>query len=516
MCRSHVREPRGAAWRFLIAGIVFVFAARAHADDDAAAQAAEEESREAAIWTEAPATAAAPETAPAPKPQPQAPPDALSIGGQLYLRLQLTGLAHQALGEYALNAPNLLDVYLDGRPNDRVRGFVLARVSYDPTLPRSSDALALGSLAPAFGTGAGALFSPGAPTSGPRFALDQIWLRFDIGRVLFVTAGKQHVRWGTGHFWSPTDYLHLQHKNPLDVFDARTGTSMLKLHLPIESLAWNLYGYALIESDTFVPTPEQIAFAGRAEIVLGNAELGLGALARYRESAKLAADLSIGIGPFDLYGELSALDSASIDRVGFAPYAPLPPPSMPATWQTPSEIASARLRQVVDVLYPALSTQGYKLAVVGGLSVSIPYNTNDELTIGAEYFYNQFGYAASPEVYPGLFLPRAAPLRNPASLFYLGQHYVAGYISLPAPFSLDDHTFAVSGIENFSDRSFIGRLDYSFTALHHLRVELYVSAHLGSYDGEFRLGVGPVNIDGTVLSRPPTVVDGGLALRLSI
>jgi hypothetical protein len=40
---------------------------------------------------------------------------------------------------------------------------------------------------------------------GPNSLLDQMWIRFDILETVFVTAGKQHVRWGTGRFWQPTD-----------------------------------------------------------------------------------------------------------------------------------------------------------------------------------------------------------------------------------------------------------------------------------------------------------------------
>ncbi len=63
-----------------------------------------------------------------------------------------------------------------------------------------------------------------------------MWLNFDILHTAFVTAGKQHVRWGTARFWAPTDYLHLQPRNPLLPFDARTGTTMLKVEVPWEEL----------------------------------------------------------------------------------------------------------------------------------------------------------------------------------------------------------------------------------------------------------------------------------------
>ena len=167
----------------------------------------------------------------------QAPDNPLQIGGQLYLRAQTTAPARPRIDQHwSLSAPSLLDVYLDARPNPRVRAFVLGRMSYDPTraAQRRRDHHA---------TAAGKAPSPAPrrPASrpfndrrGPNSLLDQMWIRFDIDHTVFVTAGKQHVRWGTGRFWQPTDYLHPLKRNPLDVFDARAGTTMLKLHVPWE------------------------------------------------------------------------------------------------------------------------------------------------------------------------------------------------------------------------------------------------------------------------------------------
>ena len=44
--------------------------------------------------------------------------------------------------------------------------------------------------------------------------VDQLWVRFDVERAAFVTAGRQHVKWGVGHFWNPTDYLHRRPPRP--------------------------------------------------------------------------------------------------------------------------------------------------------------------------------------------------------------------------------------------------------------------------------------------------------------
>jgi hypothetical protein len=446
--------------------------------------------------------------------QDAAPEDPLKIGGQVYLRAQASGLEGQDLDEYAFSTPTLLDLYLDARPNDRVRAFVLGRMNYDPTLAeRASES----SSAAGSGTaGSGSLSSLFATRGrGPYVALDQLWLRFDVDHTVFVTAGKQHVRWGTGRFWSPADYLHIRHRNPLDVFDARTGTTMIKLHLPVESKAWNFYAYGLTEGGDTTPTLDRIAAAARAEIVLGNGELGVGMFGRKGGKPKFAADLSLGVGDFDVYGELSVLDQRESDRVRYEPDAEIPPQDEPPAWQSPVATAAARLPQVVDAIYPVYRREGYRPQAVVGVNYSHLYNDNDTFTVGAEYFYNALGYG-SPSAYPGLVLPHQEPLSNPATFFYLGKHYAALFVSFPAPFSLDLHTFTLSTLGNLSDLSFITRLDYALVVLTHLRFEAFGAVRYGEPHGEFRFGVASLDIGGTEFSRAPALFDFGVGLRMDI
>lgn len=444
-----------------------------------------------------------------------APDDPLTIGGQLYLRTQASFREGAAFEDTGFSAPTFLDVYLDARPNERVRGFVLTRVFYDPSVadggsgaqsvPAGSGAAGSGQLSDLFQGG----------TRGPNLVLDQAWINFDIARSVFVTAGSQHVRWGTGRFWVPTDYLHLTRRNPLDVFDARTGTALIKAHVPIESLAWNFYGYAVLEDEFSTTSLGAIAGAARMELVLGPAELGLGVFARRHEKARFAADLSFGLGDFDFYGELALRAESEIDRVHFAPDAALPPEQPGPSWQTPEEANFEELGRAIDVFYPRYRNDGYTAQAVGGLAFSRKYNDNDVWSLGAEYFYNGLGYG-SPQAYSGLVLPHSTPLENPAPFFYLGKVYAALFFSMPAPYSLDNHTFTLSTLGNLSDRSFITRFDYSFLALTHLRFEAFVAARYGNENGEFRFGASNLEIGGFTFSRPPALLDFGLALRISI
>jgi hypothetical protein len=462
--------------------------------------------------SESVSAAATPEAAldalPTPSAQSEA-ADPLTIGGLVYQRFLVSGNSVQEPGEYTLRAPTWLDVYLDARPNDRIRAYTLARVMFDRTLADDTPGV--------FGGG-----SPGAAegTSGtasldsltqqgtrqPKFMLDQLWLRFDLAHRLFVTVGVQHVHWGTGRFWAPTDYLHLQRRNPLDTFDARPGTAMIKLHLPVESKAWNFYGYALSESTDRTDSLSQIAVAGRAEFVLGTMELGFGAFLGRGHSPRFAADLSLGLGDFDLYSELAVRDAAEIDRVEYSPEG--------AESSDEGDGSGYPSPESIDAAYPVYRYLGYRPQLVVGATYSQKYTDNDTMTLGAEFFFNGLGYGDSSP-YVGLVLPHSSELSDPATFLYLGTAYAAVFANFPAPFSLEDHTFGVSTIANLSDQSLISRFDYSVVMLRKLRVEAFVDFRYGRPDGEFRFGINE-ELGGYVLSRAPDWLDFGFALRMSL
>lgn len=447
-----------------------------------------------------------------------APPDPLTIGGLIYLRSQSSARQGQGANDWSFSTPTLVDGYFDARPNDRVRGFVLARMSYDPTLPETAnEGTVNGQVA---GTGS----SQGSPslsslftqnTRRPRMIVDQLWLRFDIKHRVFVTAGKQHVRWGTARFWAPGDFLHIRRRNPLDVFDARAGTTMLKLHMPVESKGWNFYAYALTEGAGPTSTVGTVAGAARAEFVLGQSELGLGGLLQQNRKPKAQADFSIGLGPIDVYAEGALRYGSEIDRVRYDQNATPPVTTERAPWQSEADWRSQNLSAAVQSLFPSYRKNGVQPQTVGGLTYSLQYADRDVLTLGAEYFYNPLGYD-SPKAYPGLVLPRSTALAEPATFFFLGRHYAALFASMPAPFNLDLHTFTVSTIGNLSDQSFISRFDYAYTLLTHMRLEAFASVRYGRQEGEFRFGASGINVGMQTFSLKPSLFDLGVALRVSI
>jgi hypothetical protein len=444
-----------------------------------------------------------------------APDDPLKIGGQVYWRVMSTGGQGQYPQNWGLSAPALLDVFMDARPNDRVRAFALGRMFYDPTLPPNGTTssqlsnVSAGSVQGSDSTSA-SLF--GQQTRGPSVLLDQMWLRFDLLHTVFVTAGKQHVRWGTARFWAPTDYLHMQARNPLLPFDARSGTTMLKLHVPWEARGWNFYAYALPENVDATQTTGRVAAAARAEIVLGTFEGGLGVFGRQNSKAKFAGDFSFGIWDLDFYGEAALRNAGDVDFVGYDATGGTANPVVCSSPPSPlnySDLVS---------YFPLAPRSGWKPQATGGVSYTRQYADKDTFTVGAEYFYNGLGYSSAKD-YLGLVLPRSQPLRNPATFFYLGRNYLAVFATAPAPYSWDNTTFTLSNLANLSDRSGITRLDYSLTVLTHVRFEAYGAVHWGQQNGEFRFGFDSNDLPcrpSQQVVRAAALFDLGVGLRVAL
>lgn len=394
--------------------------------------------------------------------------DFLDVGGTLFLRGNLNVREDEAFDEAPVSAPSLIDAYMDVRPTDRVRGFAQMRLSYDFTVQEGDKDL--------FGN----------ERKPFEILLDQAWLKFDLGRVAYVTAGKQRIRWGTGRFWNPTDFINQSTRDSLDFFDTRAGVDLLKLHFPFEALGWNLYLLGVLGG---IDSLEQSGVAARAEIVVGEMELALSTLVRQDAPLKIGADASFGLWLFDLRAE------GTLQRGLEGKY-----------WEGDLDFEEAVFPDEVDT-----DGEWFFRGVAGG-DVSIKYSDQDSLIVGGEYFFNQVGYD-SAALYPWL------ALNGGFTPFYLGRHYVAAYALLQGPWTWDEASFTVSTIANLSDLSVISRLDFSLLMLNYLTLNTYVAGHWGEV-GEMRLGleIDPLPFvpgleEGLVV--PTQVLDAGVALRVA-
>ena len=396
--------------------------------------------------------------------------DFLDVGGFLFLLTEWDILDGGNIQTWPLTSPNLMDLYFDARPSERVRGYFRGRATYNPTLVNG-------------------VFNPLTFTTQQQTALllDQFWIKFDVFQQLFITVGRQPIRWGAGRFWNPTDFMNKQRRDPLAIFDQRVGVTLIKLNVPIESKGWNFYG--LVDMSN-VATADYLGGALRAEILIDQTEISLSAAKKKSGPLQLGLDASAGVGVFDLKLEIAASQN----------------------------IQQRFYRGAVTNFQPQstyLDTERWFLQAVGGAEVSIRYSDDDTIALGAEYFYNQLGYD-NPDYYLLVFLDFQGRGFSPPFL-YLGQHYVAGYAMLAKPGSWNNTTFTGSVIANLSDRSALARIDYQVRILTYMDLNLYGAYHFGQL-GELRLGF---NIPGNLspafsagFVRGPPMLDLGGGLRL--
>jgi hypothetical protein len=417
----------------------------------------------------------------------------LQMGGIYYQQLIASPQAGQSEGETPISAPLQFDAFMDGRPNDRIRAYIDARLVYDPSKDAYSNSTS--------GSGAGGLSAGTIPSASgatttalpnnPEVLLDQAWIKFDLAQALFFSVGKQHVKWGSSHIWNPTDFLTPQKLDPLQPYDLRLGSTMIKVEAPLKSAGTNLYAIALLDNPEPASTLQQVGGAFRAETVLWGAEIGLDAVTRSGLNPDYGADISAPLGPLDAYAEAAMLsgDSYSNDELAAVPSAG-------------ANVAS--LLRVQGLPGPVLQASA-------GANYSFAYMPNRQSTIGLEYFYNEIG-ADNGNIYPVLvYLGKYQP-------FYMGKNYAAIYISAEGLDSAKDTSYNFSTISNISDGSFVSRLDFSWLLLQHLTFGAYADAHYGTIGGEFNfaldtpsLSYGSSTIAPIHVARTP--MDLGLSLR---
>jgi hypothetical protein len=429
--------------------------------------------------------------------------DVVTIGGQLLLQLQYNMLEQGAADEFALRSPNFFDLFVDVRPSERIRAFAQGRLQHDFTLGADGPLVDGGTLA--------AQNLPEFVPEETRVLLDQLWLKFDAWRRVFFTVGRQRLRWGSGRFFNPTDFVNRQRQNPLALFDQRLGVGLIKVHVPFEREGANLYVLADLDD---APTLGQVGGAVRGEVILGPAETALTVAYRDGSGLRGGVDVSAGLWRFDVRGEFSTTwgDEAAF----FAGELDLSNPASPAL---PTRVDRSD-ELLIEAMVGADTT--FKLAEAG-----------DQLIVGFEYYYNQRGYP-NADLYPFLIV---APLVDQAAIdagqeppfggvaatfnpFLIGRHYVAAFASLLGPGRWDDSTFSMSTVGNLSDRSFIVRFDFAQVILTYLSLRAFVNAYVGE-SGVFKLGFEvPAGLvpgapeDADTFSVIPPLIDVGLALTL--
>lgn len=341
--------------------------------------------------------------------------DKLAIGGSLRNDLNVFKLEGSPNSDFIQNPTNLT-LYLDSKLNDEVRGFFRGRLTYDSTVdPTTSTPSILG-------------FIPSKSLS----QLDEMKIQFQIMKTIFVSMGVQKIKWGSGHFWNPTDFLNRRPKDIFDSEDRRAGLDLLKLHLPWESM--NFYA---ISDLTSANETKKIGTALRAEIPLPKAltsgELCLSSYSKSGIATKYGADVSMSLGIFDVNLEASK------------------------------------------------TKENKSSSAVAGISYDLQYSDEDLLNITYESYWNESG-AKSVDDYAALLIAnKFIPLQIAKSYHLLS-------LFLPKPGSLQHSDFLIMLIQNGIDKSNYARLGYTWTGIRDLTLTFFIGTRSGTTLSEMRFG----------------------------
>jgi hypothetical protein len=156
-------------------------------------------------------------------------------------------------------------------------------------------------------------------TSENNLQIFELFTDFTWNDAAYFRFGKHTVKWGVGYFFSPADVLNL---TPIDVTDPtaqREGPISLRALVPIPGTQNNLWGYLLLPgslpkdtnsgsgtTSTGTFKPEDLGYAGKAEFLIGNFEVGFGGFYQQDRAPRLMATATGSLGRFDLFGEAVA------------------------------------------------------------------------------------------------------------------------------------------------------------------------------------------------------------------
>ena len=349
--------------------------------------------------------------------------DRLQIGG--YLSSELDYARFNSLN--FISTPNTLSLYLDSKLRHDIRAYVLGRLIFNP----SNDDKTVSPLT-------------GQTLNKNTLLLDEMKLMFNLENYVFLTVGKQKIKWGASKFWNPTDTLNQTQKDLFKSEDNRSGISMVKANIPIFSS--NLYLFGVLDN---VTTAEQTKFAARFELPISSAEFSTSFVAQKDKKSVFNFDTSFAFFDFDFYSEFSY--SRGSNGIHYS-------------------------NGVQDNSY---ENKDILKSSVGG-NYEWKYNDKNTLIFGAEYFYNGDGYSNNKNYLTVILKQLYVP-------YYLSQNYLMGSVIAQNIFGWNDTNMSIFHITNVTDHSNILRFQWNSIFYRDLNVFAAVGYHYGNSNGEFTL-----------------------------
>ena len=339
--------------------------------------------------------------------------------------------------DFMLN-PSRLEVYMDATRSNNIRLLTRASMTYDPTIDENTTDIITG--------------QRHKKTDGQ---LDEFKLMFPAQKKAFFTIGKQKIRWGSGHFFNPTDFLNSAVRDPLQREDERSGVSLFKAHVPLGRS--NFY---LVNKWDDIHRMDMTAVAGRLETAFKSSEIALSAVSQKSKPSRYGVDISLALWKADFYVESAFQTTSSLVK-----YGPDNSPNAPSgSYQTYTD---DKLKNFA--------------ATTTGISYEVKYGQNHTLTLVGEYFNNPEGYRYKEDYVYSILAGAYQP-------FHIGQDYAMFVMILPKPGTFHNIDLSAINLANLSDRSYLSRLTLRSDVLGDLIMEFDITHHYGDARGEMRMG----------------------------
>ena len=141
------------------------------------------------------------------------------------------------------------------------------------------------------------------------FKLKELFTDFSIKDTAFFRFGVHTVTWGTGYFFSPvSDMINTSSIDPENPELQVDGALNLRTQIIIPNSQNCLWFYVIPSTNFTNQTAESYArdtaVAGKADILIGNWELGLGAFYKYQNAPKAMITATGSLKKVSFFGEL--------------------------------------------------------------------------------------------------------------------------------------------------------------------------------------------------------------------
>ncbi|WP_022932919.1 hypothetical protein [Treponema bryantii] len=141
------------------------------------------------------------------------------------------------------------------------------------------------------------------------FKLKELFTDFSIKDTAFFRFGIHTVTWGAGYFFSPvSDMINTSSIDPENPEKQVDGALNLRTQIVFPGSQNCLWFYVIPSTDFINQTAEtyarDTAFAGKADILIGNWELGLGGLFKYQNAPKVMLTATGSLKKVSFFGEL--------------------------------------------------------------------------------------------------------------------------------------------------------------------------------------------------------------------